>query len=98
MIGTIDLGSIEYIAVEFKDQIEGITTLVGTNPRYDIIEEETGTKVHNNLAAVVDGTNPMRVLCLATTTGWTPGEYDLHAWFTSGAQTPKAGPFRFKVR
>lgn len=97
----INAGTAEYIVVDVTDELEHLTTLVGATPQYDVIYEETGLAVLSAQTAQVDTPdNLLRLLCLIdTTTGtWPVGEYALFAQFYNGAETPRLGPIRFKVK
>lgn len=90
-------GSIEFLVVDVEDQLENVNTLDGTSPTYTIIEEAGGAIKVNNQPANNDG---MSVYGLADTTQptlWEPGLYKMYVGFTIGPETPRLGPFKFRV-
>jgi len=93
----IALGSKENIPVDVIDNAGIITTLVGSSPKFDVLDAASTVKI-NQQAATVSGT--MRLLCLCdfTNTATFPiGDYRLFVDATVGSEKPRFGPFDIKI-
>lgn len=86
--------SIEYIPVDIRDLLKGITTLEGTNPHFDWRAENSDVWIAQNQSCIVDG---MRLLCLVNTTGVDPSTYELFVIWTLAPETPRLGPVKFNI-
>jgi hypothetical protein len=91
-------GSKEYIDVTVTDETDQVTTLVGTNPKFDVLDDTNTAKqsaVNCNIAP--DG---MMLQCLVDTNAgglWALGHYNLYVYWTIGSETPREGPFDIYV-
>src|SRR5574342_725264 len=98
-------GSIEYLACKVTDVLpspDQITTLAGKNPRFEVYAtDEAETLVMGSTNASVASGDPMIGLCLidADIPNVFPveGDYNLYFIFDSTPETPRLGPFRFRV-
>lgn len=86
-------GSTEYLVVDVTDRLGQITTLVGTLPKYDVMNS-AGTLVMNQATAIAEG---MKLKCLVNTSAWAEDKYRLFINFANSPEAPKLGPFYFKV-
>jgi hypothetical protein len=90
-------GTKEYLVVDIEDRLGGITTLVGTNPIFDVrVRDATGWVQQNQVVSV----NVMKALCLIDTTlaGYVAGSvFELFITFTAAPEAPRLGPFAFDV-
>lgn len=84
-------GTIEYLTISLKDRMNAITTLPAATFE---VRDEIDTVKQSARAAQIDG---MNARCLIDTTGWDRETYSLYIWFISSPETPKLGPFDFKV-
>lgn len=90
---TINKGSIETMVVEVVDVLQQLTALpVGT--RYDIFDTDNNPE-QANLIPTLDG---MTALCLIDSTLLDKDDYNLYLTFTSNPDTPRLGPYRFRVQ
>ena len=87
------VGTIEQLDIHVQDDLGSLTTLDGTNPNFDVLDEG-GTYKYLNEAANNVG---MTAYCLIDTTTWTEGRYRLYLKFQNIPETPKLGPFLFMV-
>jgi hypothetical protein len=93
----ITLGTKENIPIDLTDLTGIITTLVGSNPKFDVLDAASAFKI-NQQAATVSGT--MRLMCLcdfSNTTTYPVGLYRLFANFTFGSEVPRLGPFELQI-
>jgi hypothetical protein len=93
----ITLGTKENIPVDVIDNAGIITTLVGSTPKFDVLNAANSVLI-NQQSATVSGT--MRLLCLCdfTNTGTFPiGAYRLFVDFTVGSEKPRLGPFDLQI-
>lgn len=89
----IPLGSKEHLIVEVKDRTGSVTTLNGKSPVFTVKDDDDVVKYSNQAATNVG----MNVYCLVDTAGWDPGKYRLWVAFTNAPETPKIGPYEFRV-
>lgn len=89
----LPLGSKEYLVIDVTDRLNNLTTLDGVAMTFDVTDNEGTSKLSNQPAS----NEGMRAYCLIDTAGWTPDEYRLTLELTIGAETPRLGPFPFKV-
>lgn len=91
-------GSKEYIDVSVTDETDQVTTLVGTNPKFDVQDDLAAfkqTAVNCNVAP-----SGMMLQCLVDTTAgglWALGHYNLYVYWTIGSESPREGPFDIYV-
>lgn len=93
----ITLGTKENVPVDVIDNAGIILTLVGSSPKFDVLDATNTVKI-NQQAATVSGT--MRLLCLCDFTNQTTfpiGAYRLFCDFTVGSEKPRLGPFDLQV-
>jgi hypothetical protein len=91
-------GSKEYIDVQVTDETDQVTTLTGTSPKFDVIDDVgtyKQTAVNCNIAP-----SGMMLQCLVDTTAgglWALGHYNLYVYWTIGSENPREGPFDLYV-
>lgn len=86
-------GTIEFLVVPITDTLGNLTSIASAT--YDIYTgDDAATPVLTGATAVVDG---MKILPLIDTTLMAEGPYDLYVQFASYPETPRLGPFRFRV-
>lgn len=93
----ITLGTKENVPVDIVDVTGIITTLVGSNPKFDVLDAADVVKI-NQANATVSGT--MRLLCLCDFSNeatFPVGEYRLFVEFTFGSEQPRLGPFHLLI-
>jgi len=98
-------GSVEYLACKLTDVLpdpDNVSTLIGRNPRYEVFaDDEAETPIIPVSAASVSSGDPLIALCLidADIPGIFPseGDYELFFIFDNTPETPRLGPFRFRV-
>lgn len=98
-------GSVEFLACRVTDILpspDQITTLAGKNPRFEVYAtDEAETLIVPPTNASVATGDPMVGLCLidADIPGVFPeeGDYNLFFIFDSTPETPRLGPFRFRI-
>lgn len=93
----ITLGTKENIPIDIIDNTGVITTLVGSNPKFDVLDA-ANTLLINQQAATISGT--MRLMCLcdfSNETTFPVGLYRLFAEFTFGSEQPRLGPFDLQI-
>lgn len=93
----ITKGTKENVPVDIIDNTGIIATLVGSNPKFDVLDA-ADTVLINQQAATVSGT--MRLLCLCdftNTTTFPEGLYRLFVNFSFGSETPRLGPFDLQI-
>lgn len=92
---TLTKGTIEFLPVKVSEALGNIDTLDGTGLSYDLYhDDEAETVVLTNQSAQNEG---MIALPLIDTTGLTEGPYSLFIKFTSFPETPRLGPYKFRV-
>lgn len=86
-------GTIEYLVIPVTDTLGNVTSIASAT--YDIVTgDDAATAVVTGAVAVVDG---MKILPLIDTTLMAEGPYDLFVRFPAFPETPRLGPFRFRV-
>lgn len=89
-------GTIETVVVDLTDRLGNLSTLDGSNLRFDVKDRAGAFKVNNASAP----NNGMRALPLIDTTlggVWPSGEYRLYLRFNAPNDTPVIGPIPFQV-
>lgn len=89
----INQGSIETMIVDVVDVLDQLTVLPA-GARYDIFDTD-GNSEQANLVPTING---MTALCVIDSTGLAIDDYDLYLTFTSAPDTPRLGPYRFRVQ
>lgn len=89
----IPAGSKQDLIVDVTDRLGAITDLGSYTVTFDVKDDEGNAK-YTNQTATTDG---MKALCLIDTTGWTPDDYDLWLTINASPESPRLGPFPFKV-
>jgi hypothetical protein len=88
-------GTVEYLPVKVTDALKRISSLDSTDLHFDIYKADIAeTPVETNVSGDNQG---MLALCLVDTTSLDEGEYDLFIHFQALPETPRLGPFRFRV-
>lgn len=92
----IPKGSVQYWPVEVFDAFSTIDTLTGLDVRYDLykVEDDDDTEIITNASA---GNSGMIALPLIDSTNLDEGVYKLFITFVASPQSPRLGPFFFKV-
>lgn len=92
----IPKGSIQYWPVQVFDAFSTINTLTGLDVRYDLylVEDDGDTLITANASA---GNSGMIALPLIDSSTLAEGVYKLWISFVASPQTPRLGPFYFKV-
>lgn len=93
----ITLGTDEKVPVDIIDVTGIITTLVGSNPKFDVIDDADALLI-NQGTAEVSGT--MRLLCpcdFSNEVTFPVGHYRLFVEFTFGSEQPRLGPFDLQI-
>lgn len=94
----IPLGSVQYWPILVHSSLTTVDSLDGRDLRYDLFlcEDDTDTEIVTNASADNDG---MIALPLVDTSvmGFQEGLYKIFLTFVSSPQTPRLGPFYFKV-
>jgi len=93
----ITLGTKENIPIDIIDNTGIITTLVGSSPKFDVLDEADTFKI-NQQSATISGT--MRIMCLCdfgNEATFPVGLYRLFAEFTFGSEQPRLGPFDISI-
>ena len=94
----IALGSIQYLPIKVFSALDTISDLTGRDLRYWIykVEDDSDTLIIDNASAANDG---MVALPLIDTSGigFEEGLYKAFISFVTSPQTPKLGPYYFKV-
>lgn len=86
-------GTIEFLVIPITDTLGNLTSIASAT--FDIVTgDDDQTPVVTAQAAVVDG---MTILTLINTTNMVEGPYDLFVKFPASPETPRLGPFRFRV-
>lgn len=97
MATLITLGTKENVPVDIVDTTGIITTLVGSNPKFDVLTALNVFKV-TQANATVSGT--MRLLCLCDFSNeatFPVGAYKLFVEWTFGSEQPRLGPFDLQI-
>jgi hypothetical protein len=92
----LPVGTKEFLVVDVSDALQNLSTLDGTVPTFDVIEED-GTPKITAAGGTLDPSRPMAVLCLVDTASWTPAEYRLFVTINAAPEVPRIGPFDFVV-
>jgi len=88
-------GTIEFLPIRVSDALGNLGTLDGTGLAYDLYEDnEDETMVLTSQSAQNDG---MLALPLIDTTTLAEGPYSVFIKFTTFPETPRLGPFKFRV-
>lgn len=98
-------GSVEYLAFKLTDVLptpDQLTSLVGKSPHFEVYAtDEAETQVVASTAASIANGDPLIALCLINATIPTPfpqeGDYNLFFTFSNSPESPRLGPFRFRV-
>ena len=92
---TLTPGTIEYFPIRVSDALGNLATLDGTGLAYDLYkDDEAETLVVSNQSAQNDG---LIALPLINTTGLAEGPYSVYIKFAAFPETPRLGPFKFRV-
>lgn len=89
----INKGSIETMVIEVVDEL-GVLGTLPVGARYSIFDTD-GNSEQANLVPTIDG---MTALCVIDSSGLTIDDYNLYLTFTSSPDTPRLGPYRFRVQ
>ena len=97
---TLVKGTKEYLIVDVTDILGTIVSLTGSNPVFDIYQDETPI-----LLSQAASPSNMRLLCLLDTSlvvGGAPpvqleGEFELYVQFTALPEVPRLGPMKFRI-
>jgi len=91
-------GSKEYIDVTVTDETDQVTTLTGTSPKFDVVDD-TNTFKQTAVACNIAPSGMMLQCLVDTNVGglWTKGHYNLYVYWTIGSETPREGPFDIYV-
>lgn len=98
-------GSIEFLACKLTDVLpppDQVQSLVGKNPRFQVYAtDEAETLIIPSTSASIAIGDELIGLCLITATIPTPfpeeGDYNLFFTFDNNPETPRLGPFKFRV-
>lgn len=91
----VALGTKEYLPIKVADALEHLTTLDGSDLRFDIFaEDDDVSPIEINSSADNEG---LTALPLVDTAGYDPGFYHLYISFVASPETVRLGPFRFLV-
>lgn len=93
----ITLGTKENVPVDIVDTTGIITTLVGSTPKFDVLDDADTFKI-NQQGATVSGT--MRLLCLcdfSVEATFPIGHYRLFVEWTFGSEQVRLGPFDLQI-
>lgn len=89
----INKGSIETMVIEVIDVLQNLPTLpVGT--RYHVFDTD-GNSEQANLIPTIDG---LTAQCVIDSTSLAIDDYDLFLVFSAPPDTPRLGPYRFRVQ
>lgn len=92
-------GTKEYLILDVADKLANLTSLDGTNPRFDVKDNANVFKYTAQPASNVG----MELYCLVDTSAahpgglWAGGIYRLYVNFDTPAEIPRLGPFEFTV-
>jgi hypothetical protein len=88
-------GTIEFFPIRVQEALGNLITLDGTGLTYDLYkDDEAETVVLTSQAAQNEG---MIALPLINTTLLAEGPYNVFIKFTAFPETPRLGPFAFRV-
>lgn len=101
-IGVVAQGTKETFQVIITDREGTITTLVGTNPKFDVMDSADAFKYGDGTYANAQAATAvaMVISCIVDTNNggtWAEGEFRLFVWFVVGSETIRKGPFYFDV-
>jgi hypothetical protein len=101
-IGVVAQGSKENFQVIITDREGSITTLAGSNPKFDVMDSADAFKYGDGTYANAQAATATLMVINAlvdTNNGgtWAEGEYRLFVWFVIGSETVRKGPFYFDV-
>lgn len=88
------VGTVEYFIVDVTDRLDAIIDLDGYTLTFDVQFRETGAPLYTAEPATNDG---MKILCLLDTTDWAVGPYQLWVTINATPESPRLGPFDFKI-
>lgn len=92
---TLTKDTIEYLPIKVNDALGNLDTLDGTGLAYDLYhDDEAETVVLTNQSAANDG---MIALPLINTIGLAEGPYRVFIKFQAFPETPRLGPYKFRV-
>jgi len=93
---SVPKGSIQYWPIKVIDAFETINSLDGLDVRFDLykVEDDDDTEITVNGSATNSG---MIALPLIDSTTMEEGLYKVFISFVASPQTPKIGPFFFKI-
>src|SRR5262245_5666140 len=98
-------GSVEYLGFKLTDVLpdpDAVATLVGKNPRFEVFaDDEAETPIMPVTSATIAAGDPLIALALidADVPAIFPeeGDYNIFFIFDNTPETPRLGPFRFRV-
>lgn len=94
----LTLGTKESVPIKITDSLGNLTTLSGTDLRFDLIrEDDDETVIIDNAACTNDG---MIATPLIDTTAWDAADedhYKIFLNFVNGSEQVRLGPFRILV-
>lgn len=97
MAVAITLGTKENVPVDIEDVTGIITTLVGSSPKFDVLDSANVFKI-NQQTATVSGTMRLMCLCDFSNEATFPiGAYRLFVEWTFGSEQPRLGPFDLQI-
>jgi len=86
-------GTIEFLVIPVTDTMGNLTSIGAAS--YDLYTgDDAATEIISGKQCVVSG---MKILPLIDTTNLAEGPYDLFVTFSASPETPRLGPFRFRV-
>ena len=86
-------GTVEFLVIPVTDTMGNLTSIGAAT--YDLYTgDDAATEILSGISCVVDG---MKILPLIDTTTLDEGPYDLFVTFSASPETPRLGPFRFRV-
>lgn len=89
----LNKGSIETMVVEVVDEL-GLVSALPLGARYSIFDTDDNPE-QANLVPTIDG---MTALCVIDSTLLDKDDYNLYLTFTASPDTPRLGPYRFRVQ
>jgi len=92
---TLTKGTIEFYPIRVQEALGNLLTLDGTGLTYDLYKDDDAeTMVLLNQSASNEG---MIALPLINTIALDEGPYNVFIKFTAFPETPRLGPFKFRV-
>ena len=101
-LGVVTQGTKETFQVIITDREGTVTTLAGTNPKFDVMDSADAFKYGDGTYANAQAATAavMVINCLVDTNNggtWAEGEYRLFVYWVVGSETIRKGPFYFDV-